>query len=483
MAVSDAFVVGEDWISEHYFTTDAKSAVVPGQGARAPQGSGTTARSSTARAASPRPAATSSGPSPTLVGRRGDRPRPHAYDLDDRPASTVLGYRTGEFVLKTEGPLTWVSTPGLTADAPLVICRRLPADRVDDALAKDADTLLEPVDDRGRHGHHKSAARMLSALFVPGRRPALRAASSPAGGQWSPSRSVGPRAATSPSTSSSSPSATTPRRGGEVDRALTCLERRLPRRRTPTATIWWSRGRSRSRSSTPSASRRTSARACGSRSRSSPTRSSRRRAAQGLAPLPPEQAQPLAMQSLRYLYRILFLLYAEASPELGVLPTGASEYEQGYSLDRLRELTLVELHRAAQPGTAPTSTSRSAALPARRHRARTRRAGERARRQRRQRRGSCSTRCAPTSSLRRPPPTSTTSGSATRRSSRCCATCCSARRPRAATEASSPTSSSASTSSARSTRASCPTPASSPRRTSSRWPRTATPPRAPGSCR
>ena len=25
MASSDAFVIGEDWISEHYFTTDAKS--------------------------------------------------------------------------------------------------------------------------------------------------------------------------------------------------------------------------------------------------------------------------------------------------------------------------------------------------------------------------------------------------------------------------------------------------------------------------
>ena len=68
-----------------------------------------------------------------------------------------------------------------------------------------------------------------------------------------------------------------------------------------------------------------------------------RRKAQGLDPLPQEQAQPLARQALRYLYRILFLLYAEASPELEVLPVGAEEYDQGYGLDRLRELTLVEL--------------------------------------------------------------------------------------------------------------------------------------------
>src|SRR5690606_12217139 len=69
----------------------------------------------------------------------------------------------------------------------------------------------------------------------------------------------------------------------------------------------------------------------------------RRRVAAGLEPLAQDAAQPLAKQSLRYLYRILFLLYAEASPELGVLPVGDPVYEQGYSLDRLRELVLVDL--------------------------------------------------------------------------------------------------------------------------------------------
>ena len=47
----------------------------------------------------------------------------------------------------------------------------------------------------------------------------------------------------------------------------------------------------------------------------------RRRAAQGLCRCRRIEAQPLAKQSLRFLYRILFLLYAEASPELGVLPS------------------------------------------------------------------------------------------------------------------------------------------------------------------
>ncbi|WP_367402033.1 Eco57I restriction-modification methylase domain-containing protein [Kocuria marina] len=76
-----------------------------------------------------------------------------------------------------------------------------------------------------------------------------------------------------------------------------------------------------------------------------------RRKEQGLEPLRDDQAQVLAVQSLRYLYRILFLLYAEASPELGVVPTGDPEYEAGYSIDRLRELTLKQLTSRSEQGT------------------------------------------------------------------------------------------------------------------------------------
>ncbi|WP_414119593.1 Eco57I restriction-modification methylase domain-containing protein [Corynebacterium nuruki] len=50
----------------------------------------------------------------------------------------------------------------------------------------------------------------------------------------------------------------------------------------------------------------------------------------------------LAKQSLRYLYRILFLLFAEATPELNILPTGTSEYDEGYGLSRLRDQVLTE---------------------------------------------------------------------------------------------------------------------------------------------
>ncbi|MFD5699112.1 Eco57I restriction-modification methylase domain-containing protein [Streptomyces lasiicapitis] len=50
----------------------------------------------------------------------------------------------------------------------------------------------------------------------------------------------------------------------------------------------------------------------------------------------------LTKESLRYLYRILFLLYAEARPELDILPMKSEEYVQGYSVARLRELAVQE---------------------------------------------------------------------------------------------------------------------------------------------
>ncbi|MFJ6368347.1 class I SAM-dependent DNA methyltransferase [Streptomyces virginiae] len=52
----------------------------------------------------------------------------------------------------------------------------------------------------------------------------------------------------------------------------------------------------------------------------------------------PELSRQLTRESLRYLYRILFLLYAEARPELGILPSDYPEYHQGYGLGRLGEL-------------------------------------------------------------------------------------------------------------------------------------------------
>jgi methylase of polypeptide subunit release factors len=52
----------------------------------------------------------------------------------------------------------------------------------------------------------------------------------------------------------------------------------------------------------------------------------------------------LTRECLRYLYRLLFVLYIEARPELGYAPIRKSEqYAKGYSLESLRDLELIPL--------------------------------------------------------------------------------------------------------------------------------------------
>ena len=63
-------------------------------------------------------------------------------------------------------------------------------------------------------------------------------------------------------------------------------------------------------------------------------------------------ARKLTVDSLTYLYRLLFLFYAEArGDEIGVLPMKSDEFRLGYSLESLRDLELVPLTtEAAQNG-------------------------------------------------------------------------------------------------------------------------------------
>lgn len=63
---------------------------------------------------------------------------------------------------------------------------------------------------------------------------------------------------------------------------------------------------------------------------------------------PADLASRLSRESLRYLYRILFLLYAEARPELGILPSKDDAYQDGYGLARLGELVSYDLPEEAQ---------------------------------------------------------------------------------------------------------------------------------------
>jgi hypothetical protein len=338
MPVSDAFVVGEDWISEHYFTTDAKSESFQGKVfERRKEWDASEVETSHSRFTAARGRLEKSLSNLLADGAE-------ATDADDlhHDLLTILGYSTGQFTTHPEGPLLWVSSHGIAGQAPLAILSALPADAVDDVVAKDAPSLAEPfIAEDGIE--YKSVARLVSSLFVRDEAPAYvlvlagRWAVIAEQERWPEGRYLAVDLQTVAERNDT-------KRGGEVDRALTCLEAGSL---APDAdgAIWWSTVLEDSVKHTVGVSKdlregvRLSIEVIANEVVS-------RRAAQGLEPLPQGQAQPLAIQSLRYLYRILFLLYAEASPELGVLPTGASEYEQGYSLDRLRELTLVELHGA-----------------------------------------------------------------------------------------------------------------------------------------
>ena len=54
-------------------------------------------------------------------------------------------------------------------------------------------------------------------------------------------------------------------------------------------------------------------------------------------------AEDLGRECLRYMYRLLFLFYVEARPELGYAPMDSPMYRKGYSLERLRDTELARL--------------------------------------------------------------------------------------------------------------------------------------------
>jgi len=55
------------------------------------------------------------------------------------------------------------------------------------------------------------------------------------------------------------------------------------------------------------------------------------------------KAEPLTLECLYYMYRLLFLFNVEARQELGYLPMDAVAYRNGYSLEKLRELEMISL--------------------------------------------------------------------------------------------------------------------------------------------
>ncbi|MEV1154835.1 class I SAM-dependent DNA methyltransferase [Micromonospora chokoriensis] len=357
MSMSDAILVGEGWISEHYFTTDA------------------TKESFRARVLERRKEwdAETDARRPTPRSRFVDARQELEADLAKLAELTDVEADLGTTDPQTvaaavasihhrivdvlelrrhglavdgdgdgdgDGPILRVSAPGITDRAPLVVVLAQPVATVEDVLAKDGPTLAAPVRLHDAGDELASAARLTSALFGEDDAPDLililagRWAVLAERERWAEGRYLAVDLQLICERNDT-------RRGGEIDRALTCLSAASI---APDAdgNLWWTGVLDESIKHTVGVSKdlregvRLSIEIIANEVVV-------RRRAQGLDPLPAAEAQPLAKQALRFLYRILFLLYAEASPELGVLPVGAPEYDRGYSLDRLRELVQVEL--------------------------------------------------------------------------------------------------------------------------------------------
>jgi hypothetical protein len=58
---------------------------------------------------------------------------------------------------------------------------------------------------------------------------------------------------------------------------------------------------------------------------------------------PAVDAADLSRQAIRWMYRLVVLLYAEARPGIGIVPQDHPAYNAGYSMDRLRHLALIDL--------------------------------------------------------------------------------------------------------------------------------------------
>ncbi len=356
MAASDALRVVEEFVSEHYFTSDAASETFHKRVLdRRKAWDGSDEPTSRSRITSSRgelltliaalyPNATSGEASDN--GHQvmiDDSLRPKAAEVNQR-LRQLLGFDSGEFHHETTGPVHRYAARGVD-EFPLAIVDAVPVPSLEDLLVKGAPTLLtawEPDDEPGAKPI-TSVSQALSRLFVErdGTPPAEfalvfagRWVVVTQAARWQQGRFLGVDLQTVLERNET-------KRGGELDTAICCLDSESlgP---DETGAIWWSDTLEDSARHTVGVSDdlregvRTSIEIIANEV-------VRRRRDQGLAPLPEDQAQPLAKQSLRFLYRILFLLYAEASPQLGILPVGAPEYEAGYSIDRLRDLVQVKL--------------------------------------------------------------------------------------------------------------------------------------------
>lgn len=370
MATSDALYVVEDWISEHYFTSNDKSGTFAARAKslldewRSTAEDEPTWRSPRERFTSGRADLVSrlldlQADAAALETESGSDARRELLGARSTAMAdtlrAILGYTiengTSErWDVSRTGPLRRFATRGVD-DAPLAILDALAAEDVEDVLSKSAghlphDVVLAPDTDQERT--LTTVPQVLSALALDAQPPefmlvlAGRFAILTSADLWPQGRYLVADVQTIAERADL-------KRGGEVERMLACLsaDSLAP---DASSQIWWTTTRELAINNAVGVSEdlrdgvRESIEIIANEVLE-------RRRVEELDELAEGQAQQLALEALRYLYRILFLLYAEASPELGVLPVGTPEYQNGYSVDRLRDLTQREVPIESVDGT------------------------------------------------------------------------------------------------------------------------------------
>lgn len=331
----DSFVVGEDFVSEHYFTTDTTKA-------------GESFQSEVLRLRKQWDEATKDGEKSPLDRLRGARGQLqiNLAALAEEPAraSTIykelreaLGFHGASSTFKTErsGAELLAHNVWSSPNNELLFVEAMPAGSVEAALSKTDGELLQKaiVDDKEAN---YSASKLISELYQSDAKPkfivlmAGRWLVLTEAERWAEGRYLAADALLAVERNDT-------KRGGELDRLLAIFGRDSL---YPDASeqIAWNAILESSVKHTVGVSKdlregiRLSIEIIANDVL-------QRRTAAGLSN-DGVDGQGLARQSLRFLYRILFLLYAEASPEMGVIPVGDERYDQGYGLDRIRELVL-----------------------------------------------------------------------------------------------------------------------------------------------
>ncbi|SDM41836.1 hypothetical protein SAMN05660642_02465 [Geodermatophilus siccatus] len=338
----DSIVVSEEWISEHYLTTDAKSGSFLGQvtALRTAWDEEEEAGRASSRSRLQKAATTIARAISTLTADDTDAARElHAVVRE------ALGYAGKPEECTTTRGAAEVTVPGAvalrgSAGVSLVILEARPAQSVEDVLdATGCGRLLEAATLDGAPA--AATSKVVSELFHSDDAPPFILVLA---GRWAllAERTRWPEGRWLAVNLGLVAERRDLKRAGEMEHAVVLLGRDTVLPRPDGSTLWADiLGESVQHTVGVSKDLREGIRLSVELIANEVVR--RRRAAGLPVEGEPGLARDLTRQSLRFLYRILFVLYAETSTELGVLPVTDPQYRAGYGIDRLRDLTLTQL--------------------------------------------------------------------------------------------------------------------------------------------